>query len=316
MTTSQHIKIDAIISDEMAGIRLDQALAQLFPDYSRSRLQSWIKSQQVTVDGKVLKAKDKVSAGQVIHINAELKKELTSQPQEITLDIIHEDDCLIVINKPVGLVVHPGTGNPNNTLLNALLHHWPPSANLPRAGIVHRLDKETSGLLVVAKTLEAHTSLVTQLQQRTVKREYLAIVNGTLISGGTIDQPIDRHHKQRTKMAVTEEGKPAITHYRISERFAAHTALKVLLETGRTHQIRVHMAFINHPLIGDQTYGGRLKLPANTSDGYKEAVRSFKRQALHARKLTLIHPKTQEEMTFKAELPGDLEGLIEDLREG
>ncbi|MDF3054844.1 MAG: rluD [Gammaproteobacteria bacterium] len=311
-----NIQLTTIIPEEISGLRLDQALAQLFPDYSRSRLQTWIKTGQVIVDGQSLRAKDKITAGQEIHINAELITETTSLPQAIQLDIVYEDDSIIVINKPVGLVVHPGTGNANNTLLNALLHRYPESANLPRAGIVHRLDKETSGIMVVARTLQAHHSLVSQLHERTVKRQYLAIVNGTLISGATIDQPIDRHPKQRTKMAVVEDGRPAITHYRISERFQAHTAIKVFLETGRTHQIRVHMAHIHHPIVGDQVYGGRLKLPPHISETCREALRSFKRQALHAKKLTLIHPCTLEEMTFAAPIPEDLVQLMEHLRAG
>jgi 23S rRNA pseudouridine1911/1915/1917 synthase len=308
MTTN--IILTATIPEEMSDLRLDQALARLFPDYSRSRLQAWIKAGQVMINGAALKAKDKICTGQEIHINAELIAETTSLPQAISLDILYEDDSIIVINKPAGLVVHPGTGNASYTLLNALLHHHPESVHLPRAGIVHRLDKETSGVLVVAKTLQAHTALVNQLHERTVKREYLAIVNGTLISGGTIDQPMDRHPRQRTKMAVVEDGKPAITHYRISERFPAHTALKVFLETGRTHQIRVHMAHIHHPLVGDPVYGGRLKLPANTSEACREALRSFKRQALHAKKLTLDHPETLEEISFKAPVPEDILALI------
>lgn len=315
MTTTKHIALTATIPEEMSGLRLDQALAQLFPDYSRSRLQTWIRAGQVMVDGKVIRAKDKVSADQNIEINAELKPETRSLPQDISLNVIYEDESLIVINKPAGFVVHPGAGNPDSTLLNALLHHSPESANLPRAGIVHRLDKETSGLLVVARTLKAHHDLVNQLQERTVKREYLAIVNGILISGGTVDAPIGRHPTQRTKMAVVEHGKPAITHYRISERFSAHTAVKVFLETGRTHQIRVHMGHIKHPLVGDPTYGGRLKIPANTTEDCKMILRSFKRQALHAQKLTLIHPETQEEMTFKAPIPEDFEELIGCLKE-
>lgn len=313
--SKEHISLTATIPEEMQGLRLDQALAKLFPDYSRARLQAWVKAEQVHVDGQVFKVKDKVNADQKITIEAELAVESQATPKQISLDIIYEDEDLLVINKPAGLVVHPGAGNPNNTLLNALLFHTPASVHLPRAGIVHRLDKETSGLLVVARTLKAHTSLAEQIQSRQIKRQYLAVVNGIIISGGTIEAAISRHTHQRTKMAVMENGKPAITHYRVLERFRVHTALQVFLETGRTHQIRVHMAHIHHPLIGDPTYGGRLRLPPDTTEAFRKTLEHFKRQALHAEKLTLMHPSTKEEMTFEAPVPEDLERLLRCLRE-
>lgn len=315
MTNS--ILLEAVITDELNNLRQDQALAALFPDYSRTRLQAWIANGEVKVDGNVLRGKDKVKAGQKIVVTAMLTPETHWQGQDIKLDIVYEDECLLVINKPAGLVVHPAAGNPDGTLVNALLHYAPELAHVPRAGIVHRLDKDTSGLLVVARTLAAHTSLVAQLQARTVKREYLAVVNGTFTAGGTIDAPMARHPQHRTKMAVSdsESAREAITHYRIKERFAKHTAVQVFLETGRTHQIRVHMAHIGHPLVGDSTYGKRLMIPAGCSAELQATLRGFKRQALHARCLTLIHPQTGETLSWEAPVPEDLQTLLECLRE-
>lgn len=308
------IHLTAQVPEELHQLRLDQALAKLFPSYSRSRLQTWIKQNQITVDGKHLRAKDKVATGQTIEIRAQLEEETPWQPQAIALDICYEDDDILVINKPAGLVVHPAAGNPDRTLVNALLHHAPELINLPRAGIVHRLDKNTSGLMVVARNLAAHHSLVKQIQAREVEREYLAIVNGTLIAGGIIDAPIGRHPVNRMQMAVVDEGKEAITRYWVKERFRAHTLTKVLLETGRTHQIRVHMTHINHPLVGDPTYGGRLKIPAGCNEALKDALRHFKRQALHARRLSLHHPSSKQLMTWEAPVPEDMQALIEHLR--
>jgi 23S rRNA pseudouridine1911/1915/1917 synthase len=306
----QAISLTTIIPENLQGARLDQALAILFSDYSRARLQLWVREGKVTVDGKQLRSKDKVLAGQALHLAATLQQEIFWQGEPIQLDVIYEDASLLIINKPAGLVVHPAAGNLTGTLVNALLHHAPELKNIPRAGIVHRLDKDTSGLLVVARTLPAHTDLVAQIQARTVKREYLAIVNGTFTAGGTIDAPVGRHSRQRTKMAVLESGKTAVTHYRIAERFRAHTALQVFLETGRTHQIRVHMAHIGHALIGDPTYGGRLKMPAGCSEVLRDMLRNFGRQALHAIRLSLTHPKTGQEMQWEAPFPEDIQILM------
>jgi 23S rRNA pseudouridine1911/1915/1917 synthase len=309
------ISLTALIPDTLHHTRLDQALALLFPDYSRARLQRWIQDEKVLVDGKHKRAKDKVKTGEQVQIEAELEVEITWEGQAIPLDLIYADEALLIINKPAGLVVHPAAGNPDQTLVNALLHYDPALKNIPRAGIVHRLDKETSGLLVVARTLAAHTYLASQIQAHAVKREYLAVVNGVFISGGTVDAPMGRHPRQRTKMAVVEEGKEAVTHYRVETRFRGHTALQIFLETGRTHQIRVHMAHIGHALVGDPLYGNRLKIPAGCSIALKEMLHGFGRQALHARKLSFVHPITGEEMQWEAPLPEDMQALLACLRE-
>ncbi|MES9956134.1 MAG: 23S rRNA pseudouridine(1911/1915/1917) synthase RluD [Sedimenticola sp.] len=305
----------AVIGIELAGKRLDQALAALFPDFSRSRLQQWLKEGLVTLDGRACKAKEKVVGGERVQLEAHLDDQVACVPQEIPLDVLYEDGEILVINKPVGLVVHPAAGNPDGTLQNALLHHSPDLIQLPRAGIVHRLDKETSGLLVVAKTTGAHRSLIEQLQAREIKREYRALVMGVMTAGGTVDEPIGRHPVHRIRMAVVHSGKPAVTHYRVLERFRAHTYLKVNLETGRTHQIRVHMAHIRHPLVGDPLYGGRFRIPAGASPGLIEALRGFRHQALHARALGLEHPKTGEWIEWKAPLPEEFESLLLKMRE-
>jgi 23S rRNA pseudouridine1911/1915/1917 synthase len=308
-------KLVAEIQPEQCGQRLDQALTALFPDYSRSRLQQWINGGRVTLNGNPCRPKDKVFGGERIELNAEPERVVDDRPQDIPLDIRFEDEALLVINKPVGLVIHPAPGNPDGTLMNALLHHDPSLVQLPRAGIVHRLDKETSGLLVVARTPAAHKSLVEQLQARSIHREYRALVNGVMTAGGTVDQPIGRHPVHRTRMAVNRSGKPAVTHYRVLERFRAHSYLQVTLETGRTHQIRVHMAFIRYPLVGDPVYGGRLKIPSGISQQLQERLRNFRRQALHARKLGLAHPLTGEWLEWEAELPEDMQELLDALRE-
>lgn len=308
------VLLEAIIPDDFAGKRLDQALQELFPDYSRTVLQEWLKKEWIKVNNTSWRAKDKVKGGEHISISATITVQTECKPEAIPLDIVYEDDEILVINKPVGLVTHPGAGNKEHTLVNALLHHDPNLKALPRAGIVHRLDKNTSGLLVIAKTLEAHTFLIKALQARKIHREYDAIINGILISGGTIDKAIGRHPTLRTKMAVVEDGKEAITHFRIQEKFRAHTWIRVVLETGRTHQIRVHMTHSGHPLIGDQEYS-RLQFPKNSSEELKECLRSFKHQALHARFLELIHPKTQKLLKFEAPLPDDMKKLIEVLRQ-
>lgn len=307
--------LTAEIPAELDGIRLDQALAVLFQDYSRNRLQQWIRDGQVQVDDRVLRPKDKVYTGQHITLQASLSPEGEWQAEDIPLAIVYEDDFLLVINKPPGLVVHPAAGNYSGTMLNALLHHVPQLENLPRAGIVHRLDKETSGLLVVAKDLATHKALVEQLQAREFEREYLAIVVGVMTSGGTVEAPIGRHPVQRKRMAVVERGKSAITHYRVIERFRAHTLIRVKLETGRTHQIRVHMAYVHFPLLGDPVYGGRLKLPRGASSELAEALRHFRRQALHAARLGILHPHTGEHLEWQAPLPDDMQSLLDILRQ-
>jgi 23S rRNA pseudouridine1911/1915/1917 synthase len=309
------VNLNAIVPEEYDGMRLDQVLTQLFPDYSRARLQSWIKSGNVLVDNKELKKSDKVYYGQKIVIEAQINADETWQPQPLELNIVYEDADIIVINKPAGLVVHPGAGHREKTLVNALLHYDPALAQVPRAGIVHRLDKDTSGLLVIARNLPAHKYLVEAIQSRRMKREYQAIIIGVLISGGTISEPIGRHPTLRTRMAVVKSGKEAITHYRILQRFRAHTLIQVQLETGRTHQIRVHMAHIHHPIVGDPEYGGRLKLPAGISEELTVALKNFKRQALHAYRLELKHPTTNKVMTWEIPLPEDMEKLLRLLRE-
>ncbi len=294
--------LKAIISAHLDNKRLDQALAELFPQYSRARLQSWIKSGHVLVDGKILKPRDKVHSGQNIILTPIIEPQEQWEAQKIPLNIIYEDDDIIVINKPAGLVVHPGAGVRDKTMLNALLHHAPELAKLPRAGIIHRLDKDTSGLLVIARNLEAHTKLVAELQARNIKREYEAVVVGVMTAGGTIDAPIGRHPKDRKRMAVVDSGKPAITHYRVIKRFTSHTHIKVMLETGRTHQIRVHMAYIHYPIVGDPVYGGN-----------RAKYKNFKRQALHAKYLALIHPRTGKQMEWEAPLPDDMRQLLKEL---
>ncbi|MHB0777344.1 23S rRNA pseudouridine(1911/1915/1917) synthase RluD [Halomonas sp. WWR20] len=303
------------IPDSMLGMRLDQAAAELFAEFSRERLKSWINQGALTLDGGQARPKDKVFGGEQLILDAVLEESERWEPQAIDLDIVYEDDHVLVINKPVGLVVHPAAGNPDGTLLNAVLHHCAALAAVPRAGIVHRLDKDTSGLMVVAKTLAAQTALVEQLQARTVSREYDAIVIGVMTSGGTVDAPIGRHPKDRKRQAVTASGKPAVTHYRVVERFRGHTYVRCRLETGRTHQIRVHLAHKRFPLIGDALYAGRLKVPAGASQTLKEILREFPRQALHARKLAFIHPASGERVEFQAGLPDDLLMLLDYLRD-
>ncbi len=303
-----------IIPDHLGGMRLDHALVKLLPNFSRTQIQEWIKNGEITLNGISLKARAQVLGGETIIIHAALKPQPTWEAQPIALDIIYEDEALLVINKPVGMVVHPAAGNLNNTLLNALLHHAPDLQKLPRAGIIHRLDKDTSGLLVIAKTQAAFTNLSAQIKARSISRIYQAVVCGILVSGGTVDEPIGRHPIQRKRMAVIETGKPAITHFRVIERYRAHTRIKVQLETGRTHQIRVHMAHIHHSVLGDQVYGERLQLPKGATPKLVEKLRQFKRQALHASELGLVHPVTQKQMTWQAPLPGDMQELLEILK--
>jgi 23S rRNA pseudouridine1911/1915/1917 synthase len=313
MTT---IRAEAVVPLTAAGRRFDQSVAEMFPDYSRSRLSGWIKSGAVTLDGAPATPRQLLRGGEQVRIEVELENEVTSVPEAISLTIVHEDEHVLVLNKPAGLVVHPGAGNPAGTLLNALLHHDPRLAELPRAGIVHRLDKDTSGLMVVAKTLPAVTALVEMLSQHEVERQYEAVVLGTMVSGGSVDAPIGRSMGDRLRQSVRDEedGKHAVTHYRLRERFRAHSLLQCQLETGRTHQIRVHMTHIHHPLVGDPLYGGGFKLPKGASPELTAVLRGFRRQALHAEKLSFTHPVSGEALSFSAERPADQQELIEALR--
>ncbi len=306
---SEQVDLQATVPAEMFGLRLDQAVSQLFPDYSRSRLQSWIKEGSLRVNGESRRPRDKLTGGEEITVTAEIQAIERHVGQSIPLDIVYEDDDILILNKPSGLVVHPAAGHADGTLLNALLHHCPAIAHVPRAGIVHRLDKETTGLMVVAKTIQAQTDLVAQLQDRSMGREYEAIVQGVMTGGGCVDEPMGRHSKNRQKMAVVGVGKEAITHYRVLEKFRAHTHIRLKLETGRTHQIRVHMAHINYPLVGDPLYGGRFRLPKGCSEGLQEALKNLRRQALHAKKLELWHPRTGQQMSWEVDLPEDFETL-------
>ena len=307
--------LTATVPETMAGKRLDQILSQLFSDYSRSRLQEWIKQGRVAVDGNHRVAKTRLAGGETIEIRTEPEENHNDvQPEPVPLDVLYEDEELIVINKPAGLVMHPAAGNWNGTVQNGLLYRWPELAEIPRAGIVHRLDKDTTGLFVVARTLRAHKSLVDQLQEHRVAREYLAIVNGSMVSGGTVDKPIGRHNVDRKRMAVRENGKEAISHYRIGEKFRVHTLVSVKLETGRTHQIRVHMSSIGYPLMGDVIYGGRPKFPPKCEESLREAIGGFKRQALHAWQLTLEHPESGESRQWQSKIPEDMNTMLDLLR--
>ena len=310
---SEAISLHAIVTPELAGSRLDQAAAQLFPAYSRERLKQWIQDGTLTLDGQQAKPKEKVMGGETLNVAVILEDETIALAENIPLDIIHEDDQLIVLNKPAGLVVHPGAGNSQGTLMNALLHHEPLLSQLPRAGIVHRLDRDTTGLMVVAKTLTAHTSLVAQLSDKRVYREYEAVSYGNMTAGGTVEAPIDRHPHDRVKMAVVPGGRPAVTHYRILQRFPNHTHVRVQLETGRTHQIRVHLAHIGYPLVGDPVYA-RLRFPKGASAELNEKLKTFTRQALHARRLGLVHPGTGESCLWECELPADFVSLLDAIK--
>ena len=310
---SEKVEIRLQVPAEYGNKRLDQVAAQLFSDYSRSRLQQWIKDGQLTVDGSTWRGRDKLVGGEMLALDAELEAEGNWQPEDIPLDIVFEDEHILVLNKPAGLVVHPAAGNHTGTLLNGLLHHCPELINIPRAGIVHRLDKDTTGLMVVAKTLQAQTHLVAQLQDRSMGREYEAVVQGHMTGGGSVDEPIGRHGTQRTKMAINPMGKEAVTHYRVLHKFPTHTYVRCKLETGRTHQIRVHMAHIGHPLVGDATYAARTRLTKGVGPRLREMLATFPRQALHARELELIHPATDEIMNWESELPEDMVKLLETL---
>jgi 23S rRNA pseudouridine1911/1915/1917 synthase len=312
---SNSIQASVSVPFSLGNKRLDQIAAELFPDYSRSRLQQWIKDGKLTVNGETRRGRDKMIGGETLELDVVLEAEGNWEAEDIPLDIVYEDDDIVVINKPAGLVVHPAAGNHTGTLLNALLYRYPGIENVPRAGIVHRLDKDTTGLMVVAKNIPAQTQLVAQLQDRSMGREYEAITMGVMTGGGTIEAPIARHPTQRTKMAVAPEdmGKEAITHYRVLQKFNAHTHVRCKLETGRTHQIRVHMSHIGYPLVGDQTYFGRFRLPKGISLHLRQELQGFQRQALHARELSLWHPTTDEYMTWEVDLPEDFQNLLKAL---
>ena len=307
---SSTIQLSLNIPADHSGQRLDQALAALLPDYSRSRLKTWIESGAVQVDGQARRPKDKVFGGEAIEVNAILEQAVAAEPQSIPVDLVHEDKHVFVVNKPAGLVVHPGAGNPDRTLQNALLALDPRLAELPRAGIVHRLDKETSGLLVIARTLKAHTALVRMLEERVIHREYEAICKGVMTAGGTVDAPIDRHPAERVKMAVRQGGRESVTHYRVIKRYRANTHVRVQLETGRTHQIRVHLSHIGYPIVGDRVYGGRLGMPKGATEELQVALREFPRQALHAARLKFEHPVTGRAIECTAPLPDDMVQLL------
>ncbi len=310
----QHQQIISTVPAEMDGMRLDQVVADLCPQFSRSQIQKWIKAGHIKVDDKILKPKERLTGGEQIILDAVLEPQTEFDAEDIPLAIVYEDEAILVLNKPAGLVVHPAAGNWSGTLVNALLHYSAALEVLPRAGIVHRLDKDTTGLMVVAKTLEAHTALVEQLQAREVKREYLALVHGRVVAGSTVDAPIGRHPVDRKRQAVTEEGKEAITHYRVEERFAHHTLLRVSLETGRTHQIRVHLSHKHMPIVGDPVYGGRPRFPVGASEALRQVVQAFPRQALHATRLGLSHPITGERMQWEVPIPEDMAELLTFLR--
>ena len=303
-----------IVPADLAGRRLDQAAALLLPEFSRSRLKTWIDSGRLTIAGHSARARMLLRGGEELELKTELEPAIEIAPEPIPLTVVHEDEALLVLDKPIGLVVHPGAGNRSGTLQNALLHAYPELGVLPRAGLVHRLDKDTSGLLLVARTLTSQKTLAAALERREIRRTYQAIVQGALTGGGNIDAPIGRHPRERTRMAVVEGGREARTRYRVLERFRAHTHCEVELETGRTHQIRVHMAHVRAPLVGDPVYGGRPRLPPRPSDELRTALQSFRRQALHATRLKLEHPDSGAELRFESPLASDLRALLEVLR--
>jgi 23S rRNA pseudouridine1911/1915/1917 synthase len=302
------------IPAKLAGLRLDQALARMFPEYSRSRLKDWLLAGSITVEGGPKRPKDVVFGGETVNFEPQPEITVQAKAESIALDIVHEDEELLVVNKPAGLVVHPGAGNPAGTLMNGLLHHLRALEEVPRAGIIHRLDKDTSGLLLIAKTLTSHTALVRLLAEREIARHYLAVCKGVLTGGGTIREPIGRHPVDRKRQSVQQSGKDAVTHYTVKERFSAFTYVNVKLETGRTHQIRVHFAHRRYALVGDQVYGGRLALPKGASEELIQLLRHFKRQALHATKLAFEHPVSGEAMEFEVDPPKDLLLLIDAMR--
>ncbi len=310
---NRNIRLNTVIPDEYAGQRLDQALASLFKEHSRARLQNWIRQGKVKLNDEIVNQRHKLKGGEQIDIHAELETQIEHVSEDIPLDIIFEDEHLLVINKPVGLIVHPGAGNSSHTLLNALLHYDAKLEIVPRAGIVHRLDKDTTGLMIIARTPESHTLLVEAMQKRLIKREYQALVRGYITAGNVIEEPIGRHPRHRTRMAVVHKGKNAITHYRVLRRYKDFTLVNCQLETGRTHQIRVHMAHIHHPIVGDQVYGGRFSLPKACSEDLASALSKFKRQALHAWQLSLTHPINGDSLQYQASLPEDFQSLLDSI---
>jgi 23S rRNA pseudouridine1911/1915/1917 synthase len=312
--STQRLERRLVVPQDFAGRRLDQAAAQLLPEFSRSRLKAWIETGRLTLAGRTARARTLLKGGELLELATDLPPAVEVAPEPIPLDVVHEDDALLVIDKPVGLVVHPGAGNASGTLQNALLHRYPDLAVLPRAGLVHRLDKDTSGLLLVARTLVSQKRLAARLERRGIHRTYQAVCQGVLTGGGTVDAPIGRHRRERTKMAVVEGGREARTHYRVLQRFRAHTHCEIELDTGRTHQIRVHMAHIRAPLVGDPVYGGRPRLPPRPSDELRALLQGFRRQALHATRLALEHPESGEPLSFESPLAPDLLELIAALR--
>lgn len=313
-STATRLSLQFQLDETYLGQRIDQVAATIWSDFSREKLKQWLKEGHLLVNGNSVKPKYKCEGFELLTLEVELEAQTRSLPEDIPLDIVYEDDDIIVLNKPVGMVVHPGAGNSSGTLVNALLHHYPKSAELTRAGLVHRIDKDTSGLLVVAKNLEAQFSLSKQLAKKTVYRVYDLIVYGNVIAGGTVDEPIKRHPVDRVKMAVLPGGKDAVTHYNVKERFQHFTRIQARLETGRTHQIRVHFSYIGFGLVGDPVYMPRVRVPAGATELLDETLRGFRRQALHAAELGLKHPRTGEEMLFKAPWPADLATLVDVLR--
>lgn len=309
--SDDYTKLSLEVPDELLGQRVDKALAQMCEDHSRSTIQAWIKQGLVLVDDEVPQQKDKVYGGEIVELSVPQIRQGEWAAQNLPINIVHDDEYMLVVNKPAGLVVHPGAGNPDGTLLNALLFHFPDLRALPRAGIVHRLDKDTSGLMVVAKTEQARLGLIEQLVDHSLQREYLALVNGRVISGSTVDEPIARDRSDRRRMAINMMGKPAITHYRVEQRFRNHTLLRVQLETGRTHQIRLHMNHIGFTLVGDPVYGQRLAIAGDCSPRLERALRGFQRQALHAARIQYRHPVVDSIQTWEAPLPEDMQALIE-----
>ncbi len=313
--TSTHLSLQFQLDEQYLGLRIDQVAATVWSDFSREKLKQWMKDGHLLVDGNKIKPKYRCEGNELLTLDVEREPQTHNQPENIPLDIVYEDDDILVINKPVGMVVHPGAGNGSGTLVNALLYHYPKSAELSRAGLVHRIDKDTSGLLVVAKNLEAQFSLTKQLGDKSVYRVYDLVVYGNIIAGGTIDEPIKRHPVDRVKMTVLPGGRDAVTHYNVKERFQHFTRVQAQLETGRTHQIRVHFTYIGHGLVGDTVYVNRVRVPAGASELLASTLRAFRRQALHAAKLGLVHPRTQEEMLFEAPWPEDFKHLVQVLRE-
>ena len=313
-TVAERLQATAQVPDAAGGRRVDQVAAELFPEHSRSRLGEWLKAGVLRLDGRAARPSERVVGGETLSLDVVLAPALGDVPEAIDLDILYEDGACLVLNKPPGLTVHPGAGQASGTLLNALLHREPALANLPRAGLVHRLDKDTSGALVVARTLAAHTALTAALARRELHRQYLAVVQGVVIAGDSIDAPIGRHPRDRLRKAVREDGRPARTHYRVRERWRDHSLLELRLETGRTHQIRVHLAHIGFPIVGDPLYGGGLKLPRGAAEPVREALRGFRRQALHAERLAFASPDAGHAVDARAPLPADLSTLIDVLR--